>query len=98
MAKLSKKQLRRIAIKMLEDAYQEQIQHLELRLIRDTQAPRFEKLKKSHPKIWEDFTTARTGPHEFLKVVREERMGLLLRMAEGKFEELGLEKPKKTKK
>ena len=55
-----------VLLKLLKDCFEDEIAHLELRMIRDSQAPRFELLKETHPEIYEDFMQARNGPHEVL--------------------------------
>ena len=47
------------ALDLLKDCHEDEIAHLELRMIRDAQAPRFEALKESHPEIYRDFMKAR---------------------------------------
>ena len=71
-----------VLIDLLEDAYQDEIAHLRLRVIRDTQAPRFEALKKSHKEIYRDFMRARTGPHEVLLKNRRKRVEVLTKLIE----------------
>ena len=76
-------QLRKeIYLKLLEDAFADEIEHLKLRIIRDTQAPRFLALKDEHPKIYEDFMKARTGPHEILLANRRHRIKVLTDLIE----------------
>jgi hypothetical protein len=72
-----------ILFTLLDDAYQDEVAPLRLRRIRDTQAPRFEALKKSHPEIYKDFMAARTGPHETLLANRRRRVQLLTSVLEG---------------
>ena len=74
---------KKILINLLKDAHADEIAHLQLRMIRDAQAPRFEKLKETHPEIYEDFMKARTGPHEILLKNRRKRVEVLTRMIEG---------------
>jgi hypothetical protein len=57
--------IKQIALDLLRDCYEDEIAHLELRIIRDAQQPRFEALRADHPAIYHDFVIARTGPHEF---------------------------------
>lgn len=76
--------IKNLSIGLLKAAYADEIAHLELRMIRDTQAPRFESLKETHPEIYEDFMKARTGPHEVLLKNRRERVTLLTEIIEGK--------------
>ena len=40
--------IRHVALDLLRDAYEDEIAHLELRIIRDDQAPRFESLRATH--------------------------------------------------
>ncbi len=40
--------IRRTALDLLRDCFADEIAHLELRLIRDAQQPRFEALRESH--------------------------------------------------
>lgn len=81
------KAVKLIALGLLKDCFEDELAHLELRMIRDDQAPRFEKLKKSHPAIHRDFMRAREGPHEILLKNRRKRVELLTEIIEG----LGLE-------
>lgn len=74
-------------LSLLKDAFEDEIAHLELRMIRDAQAPRFEALKETHPKIYEDFMRARTGPHEILLRNRRRRVEVLTQMIEGEVAE-----------
>lgn len=78
-------EIREIALDLLKDALEDEVAHLELRIIRDTQAPRFEALKDTHPEIYEDFMKARTGPHEVLKKNRTKRVEVLTSIIEGKW-------------
>jgi len=68
---------------LLKDCFEDEIEHLNLRLIRDAQAPRFEALKESHPEIHKDFMAARSGPHEALLRNRRKRVKILTEMIEG---------------
>lgn len=72
----------RLLMELLRDAFADEMAHLELRVIRDTQAPRFEALKDTHPEIYEDFMRARSGPHEVLLKNRNRRVQLLKRIIE----------------
>lgn len=63
--------------RLTEVGHREEIAHLELRIIRDDQAPRFEALKESHPEISQDFEKARGGCHETLLRNRVERERIL---------------------
>ena len=76
--------IRLTALDMLKDCYADEIAHLELRIIRDDQAPRFEALKETNPEIYRDFMKARTGPHEILKNNRDKRVDLLKTIIEAK--------------
>ena len=40
--------IRYIALDLLKDCFEDEIAHLELRIIRDNQAPRFKALRESH--------------------------------------------------
>ena len=71
-----------ICLSLLKDCFEDEIQHLELRIIRDTQAPRFEALRESHPEIYADFMKARTGPHEILLKNRNRRIEILKTLIE----------------
>lgn len=71
-----------ILLNLLQECFQEEIAHLELRIIRDSQAPRFAALKKSHPEIHRDFMKARKGPHEILLRVRRKRISVLTELIE----------------
>jgi hypothetical protein len=75
--------IKQTLLELLEEAFEDEIAHLQLRDIRDTQAPRFAALKESHPEIWEDFMRARTGPHEILLRNRRNRIAELQRLFEG---------------
>lgn len=72
-----------ILLDLLKDAFEDELAHLRLRIIRDAQAPRFEALSETHPEIYDDFMRARTGPHEILLKNRRKRVGILIRMIEG---------------
>jgi hypothetical protein len=73
-----------VALDLLKDCFDDEIAQLELRLIRDAQAPRFEALKETHPEIYQDFMKARTGPHEVLLKNRRKRVEILTGIIEGK--------------
>ena len=60
-----------------------EIAHLNLRIIRDNQSPRFESIKETHPEIWEDFNKARGVHHETLKKIRDKRINVLHSVVEG---------------
>ena len=77
--------LRKVAISLLKDCFEDEVDHLELKLIRDTQAPRFEALKDTHPEIHEDFMRARSVHHENLLKNRKNRVAILTKIAEGNF-------------
>ena len=74
--------MKRVLLDLLKDALEDEIAHLELRLIRDAQAPRFEALKETHPEIYEDFMKARNGPHEVLLRNRRKRVEELTKLIE----------------
>ena len=74
--------IRKEALDLLRDCFEDEIAHLELRIIRDDQTPRFESLKESHPDIWDDFVQARTGPHEVLLKNRRKRVEVLRELIE----------------
>ena len=74
--------IRQVALDLLRDCFEDEIAHLELRIIRDNQAPRFKSLKKSHPEIYRDFMKARTGPHEILLKNRRKRVEALRALIE----------------
>ena len=69
--------LKKAILKLLETCFREEILHLQLRLIRDAQAPRFEALKESHPEIYTDFMRARNEVHEELLKIRRDRIKIL---------------------
>lgn len=71
------KNIKEIALNLLKDCFADEISHLELRMIRDAQAPRFEALKESNPEIYQDFMKARSGPHEILLKNRRKRVKIL---------------------
>ena len=74
--------IRHIAVDLLKDCYEDEIAHLNLRIIRDDQAPRFKALEVSHPEIYRDFMTARTVHHEILKKNRDKRIDVLRKLIE----------------
>lgn len=76
--------MKRRLLALLHDCFKEEIAHLELRMIRDAQSPRFLSLKKTHPEIWKDFQKARKGPHEILHRIRRKRIKELTAIIEGK--------------
>lgn len=75
--------MKNLALELLNDTFQEEIAHLQLRMIRDAQAPRFKSLKQSHPEIYKDFMKARSGPHEKLLKIRRKRIKMLTALIEG---------------
>lgn len=81
-------EVKRILLDLLQDAFEDEIAHLELRMIRDAQAPRFEGLKETHPEVYEDFMKARTGPHEVLLRNRQKRVEILTELIEAPVAEL----------
>jgi hypothetical protein len=76
--------IRKVALDLLRDCFEDEIAHLELRIIRDDQAPRFEALKETHSEIYEDFMKARTGPHEVLLNNRRKRVEVLRSIVESR--------------
>jgi len=78
-----------ILLDLLRDAFADEIAHLELRMIRDAQAPRFEVLKDTHPEIYRDFMAARSGPHEVLLCNRRKRVEALTALIEGQSQPVG---------
>ena len=78
--------LKWVLLDMLRGHYADEIAHLELRMIRDRQAPRFEALKDEHPAIYADFVAARTGPHEVLLTNRRRREKILRELIEGTYD------------
>lgn len=74
--------MKELYLELLTDCFEDEIAHLRLRIIRDTQAPRFEALKDSHPEIYKDFMKARTGPHEILLKNRRKREEILRNLIE----------------
>jgi len=76
-------QIKRIALGLLKDCYEDEIAHLQLRMIRDAQEPRFEAIKGEHPEIWEDFQKARIDCHEVLLRNRRKRETILRSIIEG---------------
>lgn len=75
--------MRQIALDLLRDCFEDEVAHLQLRMIRDNQAPRFEALRETHPEIYEDFMSARSGPHEVLLKNRRKRVEVLISIIEG---------------
>ena len=74
--------MKTIFLSLLRDAFEDELAHLELRIIRDAQAPRFAALKETHPEIYADFMTARNGPHEVLLCNRRKRVEILTKLIE----------------
>ena len=79
---MAMKTIRHIALDLLRDCFEDELAHLELRMIRDAQSPRFEALQESHPEIYADFMKARTGPHEILLRNRKKRVEVLTGLIE----------------
>jgi len=73
---------RDILIDLLRECFEDEIEHLKLRRIREAQAPRFAAIKESHPEIHKDFMAAREGPHEILKKNRRRRVEILTELIE----------------
>jgi len=71
-----------IRIGVLRDCFEDEIEQLQLLLIRDAQAPRFEALKGSHPEIYKDFMKARNLHHELLLKNRRKRVITLTELIE----------------
>ena len=69
------------ALVLLRDAYEEECLHLELRIIRDTQEPRFEALANELPAIYADFMKAR-DVHDRLRDIRHKRIKVLITIIE----------------
>ena len=80
MPEINKEQI----LDLLKDSYADEVAHLELRIIRDAQQPRFEALRELHPEIYDDFMAARRGPHEVLLANRRKRVKALTMMIEAK--------------
>lgn len=74
--------IRYVALDLLRDCYEDEIAHLNLRIIRDNQAPRFKALEESHPEIYRDFMEARGVHHEILKRNRDKRVEQLKKIIE----------------
>jgi len=70
---------------MLKETYEEECLHLELRMIRDAQEPRFEALKETHPEIFKDFEKAR-DVHTQLHKIRWSRVQVLTDIIEGEYD------------
>lgn len=75
--------MKRVLLDLLKDCYEDELAHLELRMIRDAQQPRFEALKESHPEIYRDFMAARVEWHEILLKNRKKRVEVLTSLIEG---------------
>lgn len=71
-----------IILDLLKDCHEDECAHLQLRMIRDAQAPRFEALRETHPEIYADFMKARTEPHEVLLRNRRKRVEVLTSLIE----------------
>ena len=71
-----------VAMDLLRDCFEDEMAHLELRMIRDAQAPRFKELEETHPEIYRDFMAARSGPHEVLLRNRNKRVEALKKLIE----------------
>lgn len=76
------KEVKHIVLDLIRDCFDDELAHLELRMIRDAQAPRFEALKDSHPEIYADFIRARGGAHERLLANRRKRVEALTSIIE----------------
>jgi len=74
--------VRYVALDLLKDCYEDEIAHLNLRIIRDNQAPRFKAIEATHPEIYRDFMEARTVHHEILKKNRDKRVNELRKLIE----------------
>lgn len=75
--------MKKAILDLLKDCYEDEIVHLQLRMIRDAQQPRFEALKDSHPEIYRDFMAARNEWHEVLLRNRRKRVEMLAKIVEG---------------
>ena len=75
--------IRGVALELLIDCFADEVAHLELRMIRDNQAPRFQALKDTHPEIYADFMRARSEHHEILLRNRQKRERILKQIIEG---------------
>ena len=75
--------MKKVILDLLKDCYEDEIAHLELRMIRDAQQPRFEALKESHPEIYRDFMAARNEWHKILLKNRRKRVEVLTKIVEG---------------
>ena len=64
------------AVVLLGLLFEEEINHLNLRIIRDNQAPRFASLLDEHPEIQKEFLAARVI-HDDLKRIRDKMVGIL---------------------
>ncbi|HUX61341.1 MAG TPA: hypothetical protein VMV32_08510 [Ignavibacteriaceae bacterium] len=69
--------IKRRLMSLLRDGYEDEMAHMELRLIRDAQKPRFEALRDKQPEIYEDFMRAHTEVHVILRKNREIRTQVL---------------------
>ena len=84
---MNKDEIKKLAFDLYKNALEDEAAHMELRMIRDRQQPRFEALKDSHPDIYNDFMLARQGPHEILRSNRIDRLMVLKEIIEGKYDE-----------
>jgi uncharacterized protein with gpF-like domain len=75
--------MKQAIVDLLKNCYEDEIAHLQLRMIRDAQQPRFEALKESHPEIYRDFMAARNEWHEILLRNRRKRVETLTKIVEG---------------
>lgn len=74
--------MKKVLIDLLKDCYEDELAHLELRIIRDAQEPRFEALKETNPEIYNDFMRARGEWHEILLRNRRKRVEVLTGLIE----------------
>lgn len=81
--KMSNIDMRDVALALMKNAHEDEIAHLQLRMIRDNQAPRFEALKESFPEIYDEFMEARSGPHVVLLNNRRVLVEVLTNIIEG---------------
>ena len=80
---LDKVDIRNVALALMKNAHEDEVAHLQLRMIRDNQAPRFEALKEAFPEIYSEFMEARSGPHETLLRNRKTLVEVLTNIIEG---------------
>jgi len=69
--------IKRRLMALMKDCYEDEVAHMELRMIRDAQKPRFEALREDHPEIYKDFMRAHTEVHEILRENRVRRLEVL---------------------